>query len=81
MLDAEFVMSMRFLQEIKISTVSIFTFPLLNLLLHHRQITTKTEALAIAKPDVVVWFAFLEVYAFSFQSRAQLFEGLVEQSR
>lgn len=60
-------MPMRLSQPFQVPLESILPFPLLNLPLHNRRVGTKLEALAISKPEIVIWFAFEELYTFGFE--------------
>lgn len=72
---------MRLLQKLEVSRKAIFAFPLFDLILHGSHVRGELEHLPIAKPDVVVWIAFHEVYSFGFEGGVQIFKGLMKEAR
>lgn len=79
MIHAQLIMRMRLPKVLQISLVSLLSLPLLNLLLHDGEVTRELELLAIAEPDVVVWFAFQELDALGFEAGVEFGKGAVEE--
>jgi len=67
---ADLVMPVRLLQEREVAFETVLALPALDLGLDAREVGGKLEGLAVAKPYVVVWFAFHQVDAFRFEGRA-----------
>lgn len=78
--DAKLVMAMRLLQEGKVSFEPIFAFPFLNLCLHSCDVGTKLKLFTIAKPDVVIRFAFDEFDVFFFEGCVKVFIAFGEKA-
>lgn len=79
MCNAEFIVSVCFLQETEVSFEAICTLPFLNLTLHLGLVRGQLDAFAIVEPEVVIVLAFDEIDVFGFERSSEVGEGFREE--
>jgi len=75
----DLVMPMRLSKPLQIPLKPLLPLPLLNLSLHNTCIRAQLKALPIAKPEVIIWFAFEQLDAFGFERGVEVVEGFFEE--
>ena len=79
--DAELIVTMGFLEKAEIAFKSILALPFFHFGLHVGNVSRECEALAIAKPQVVVGLTFHQFHPFGVKGGVEVLERLPEQMR
>ncbi|KAF3938136.1 hypothetical protein ABW19_dt0209698 [Dactylella cylindrospora] len=77
-LHAEFIMPVSLLQKFEISCKPILAFPMLNLGFHEREVRGKRNSLVVVEEDLVIGFAFYEIYSLIWHGSVEICEGFTE---
>lgn len=71
---------MRLGHKSQVPIKAIFAFPFLDLVLHGSDVGGELELLAVTEPNVVIWIAFHELYAFGFERCVEVAESFFEET-